>query len=86
MAGDYDGIKIPNPYRWMEDLDSAETGARVQAEVAPTSFLLELVVYPAVYQAWKWNFEVKPRPSTGGPAVEIGRDVPSSDRSRPVTT
>ncbi|HET9166335.1 MAG TPA: hypothetical protein VFP11_10070, partial [Candidatus Angelobacter sp.] len=21
-----------------------------------TSFLLELVVYPAVYQIWKWNF------------------------------
>jgi Cu(I)/Ag(I) efflux system membrane protein CusA/SilA len=26
-----------------------------------TSFLLELVVYPAVYQIWKWNFEVKRR-------------------------
>jgi len=24
-----------------------------------TSFLLELVVYPVVYQIWKWNFEVK---------------------------
>jgi Cu(I)/Ag(I) efflux system membrane protein CusA/SilA len=24
-----------------------------------TSFLLELVVYPAVYQIWKWNFKVK---------------------------
>jgi len=24
-----------------------------------TSFLLELIVYPAVYQIWKWNFEVK---------------------------
>ncbi len=23
------------------------------------SFLLELLVYPAVYQIWKWNFEVK---------------------------
>ena len=28
-----------------------------------TSFLLELVVYPAVYQIWKWNFELKRRPS-----------------------
>jgi Cu(I)/Ag(I) efflux system membrane protein CusA/SilA len=26
-----------------------------------TSFLLELVVYPAVYQIWKWNFELKRR-------------------------
>jgi Cu(I)/Ag(I) efflux system membrane protein CusA/SilA len=26
-----------------------------------TSFLLELVVYPAIYELWKWHFEVKPR-------------------------
>jgi copper/silver efflux system protein len=25
-----------------------------------TSFLLELVVYPAIYQIWKWNWEVRP--------------------------
>ena len=25
-----------------------------------TSFLLELLVYPPVYQIWKWNFEVNP--------------------------
>jgi Cu(I)/Ag(I) efflux system membrane protein CusA/SilA len=25
-----------------------------------TSFLLELIVYPAVYEIWKWHFEVKP--------------------------
>jgi len=24
-----------------------------------TSFLLELVVYPPLYQIWKWNTEVK---------------------------
>jgi len=23
-----------------------------------TSFLLELLVYPAVYAIWKWNFEM----------------------------
>jgi Cu(I)/Ag(I) efflux system membrane protein CusA/SilA len=28
-----------------------------------TSFLLELVVYPPVYQIWKWNFGLKRRPS-----------------------
>jgi Cu(I)/Ag(I) efflux system membrane protein CusA/SilA len=27
-----------------------------------TSFLLELVVYPVIYEVWKWNFEVKKRP------------------------
>ena len=26
-----------------------------------TSFLLELVVYPAIYEVWKWNFELKPK-------------------------
>ena len=24
-----------------------------------TSFLLELMVYPPIYQIWKWNTEVK---------------------------
>jgi len=24
-----------------------------------TSFLLELLVYPAIYQIWKWNFDLK---------------------------
>jgi Cu(I)/Ag(I) efflux system membrane protein CusA/SilA len=24
-----------------------------------TSFLLELLVYPAIYELWKWHFELK---------------------------
>ncbi len=33
-----------------------------------TSFVLELVVYPAIYEIWKWHFEMKragaePRPA-----------------------
>jgi Cu(I)/Ag(I) efflux system membrane protein CusA/SilA len=24
-----------------------------------TSFLLELLVYPAIYQIWKWNVDLK---------------------------
>jgi Cu(I)/Ag(I) efflux system membrane protein CusA/SilA len=42
------------------------TGSDVMKHIAApmiggilTSFLLELVVYPPVYQIWKWNFEVK---------------------------
>ena len=32
-----------------------------------TSFLMELMVYPAIYEIWKWNFEMKTRPiRTGG--------------------
>jgi copper/silver efflux system protein len=30
-----------------------------------TSFLLELLVYPAVYQIWKWNFELKKQVLSG---------------------
>jgi Cu(I)/Ag(I) efflux system membrane protein CusA/SilA len=45
---------------------SAGTGADVMKRIAApmiggifTSFLLELVVYPAIYEVWKWNSEVK---------------------------
>ncbi len=33
-----------------------------------TSFLLELVVYPAIYVTWKWHAEVKELASSAGPA------------------
>jgi Cu(I)/Ag(I) efflux system membrane protein CusA/SilA len=46
---------------------STGTGADVMKRIAApmvggifTSFILELVVYPAIYAVWKWNFEVKP--------------------------
>ena len=45
---------------------SAGAGADVMKRVAApmiggifTSFILELVVYPAIYEVWKWNFELK---------------------------
>jgi Cu(I)/Ag(I) efflux system membrane protein CusA/SilA len=45
---------------------STGTGADVMKRIAApmvggifTSFLLELLVYPAIYAIWKWNFEVK---------------------------
>jgi Cu(I)/Ag(I) efflux system membrane protein CusA/SilA len=36
-----------------------------------TSFLLELVVYPAIYEVWKWRWEVKPAIDGAG-VVEQG--------------
>ena len=51
------------------------TGSDVMKRIAApmvggifTSFLLELVVYPAIYEIWKWHFEMKraytePRPA-----------------------
>jgi Cu(I)/Ag(I) efflux system membrane protein CusA/SilA len=49
---------------------SSGTGAGVMKRIAApmiggivTSFILELVVYPAIYEVWKWNFEWKREPS-----------------------
>jgi copper/silver efflux system protein len=46
---------------------SSGTGADVMKRIAApmiggitTSFVMELVVYPAIYAVWKWNWEVKP--------------------------
>jgi Cu(I)/Ag(I) efflux system membrane protein CusA/SilA len=54
---------------------SAGTGADVMKRIAApmiggifTSFVLELVVYPAIYEIWKWHFDVKP-------ALEAARKV-----------
>jgi Cu(I)/Ag(I) efflux system membrane protein CusA/SilA len=45
---------------------SVGTGSDVMKRIAApmiggifTSFVLELLVYPAIYQIWKWNFELK---------------------------
>jgi hypothetical protein len=45
---------------------SMGTGSDVMKRIAApmvkgifTSFLLELLAYPAIYQIWKWHFELK---------------------------
>ena len=52
------------PIMWAQ---TSEAGADVMKRIAApmiggifTSFVMELVVYPAIYAIWKWNFEVKP--------------------------
>jgi copper/silver efflux system protein len=47
---------------------STGAGADVMKRIAApmiggifTSFIMELIVYPAVYEVWRWNFELKPR-------------------------
>jgi copper/silver efflux system protein len=33
-----------------------------------TSFALELLVYPVIYETWKWHTEVKPSLAAAGPS------------------
>jgi len=49
---------------------STGSGADVMKRIAApmiggifTSFILELIVYPAIYAIWKWHFDVKRNPS-----------------------
>ena len=46
---------------------STGTGSDIMKRIAApmiggigTSFLLELLIYPIIYEAWKWHFEIKP--------------------------
>jgi Cu(I)/Ag(I) efflux system membrane protein CusA/SilA len=58
---------------------STGTGADVMKRIAAplvgglaTSFLMELLVYPAVYLLWKWHAEVKHAASAGAGDAMIG--------------
>jgi len=52
----------------------ADTMKRIAAPMIGgilTSFLLELLVYPAIYEVWKWHFELKPgRAIRNAPSLE----------------
>ena len=59
---------------------SIGTGSDVMKRIAApmiggifTSFLLELLVYPAIYQIWKWHFELKKE--LGSPERQSGADL-----------
>ena len=45
-----------------------------------TSFVLELVVYPAIYDIWKWHFEMKRARAEPQPAAFAA--VPSPEAAR----
>jgi len=59
----------------------ADTMKRIAAPMIGgifTSFLLELLVYPGIYEIWKWNFELK-----RGRAGAIGPGVPTPAAADP---
>jgi prolyl oligopeptidase len=49
VVDDYNGVKVADPYRWMEELDSKETRAWVSAEAALTdSYLAGVSARPVI--------------------------------------
>jgi prolyl oligopeptidase len=60
QVDEYHGIKVADPYRWMEDLDSADTRAWVEAEAKLTSdYLAAIPGRDRIAQRLKeiWNYE-----------------------------
>ncbi|HEY6483526.1 MAG TPA: prolyl oligopeptidase family serine peptidase [Steroidobacteraceae bacterium] len=56
----YHGVKVPDPYRWMEDIDSPQTRAWVQAQAALSARYLSSIPYrdPIDRRLQQiWNFE-----------------------------
>ncbi|MBI4613090.1 MAG: S9 family peptidase [Planctomycetes bacterium] len=71
QVDDYHGTKVPDPYRWLEDLDSPETKAWVEAQNRVTSAFLASVPDRARIEerlTRLWNFE-----KYGVPFQEGGR-------------
>src|ERR1700742_2555777 len=69
QVDDYHGTKVADPYRWLEELDSADTHAWVEAENKVTFAYLNEI--PAREQIKKrltklWNFERYSLPSKQG--------------------
>jgi len=66
---DYHGTKVADPYRWLEDTDSAETHAWVEAENKLTFGYLEQIPYrQAIHDRLTklWNYERFSVPSQHG--------------------
>ncbi len=60
QVDDYHGVKVADPYRWLEDTDSADTRAWVEAENKVTFGYLEQIPYRKAIRerlTKLWNFE-----------------------------
>ncbi len=71
VVDDYNGIKIPDPYRWMEDLESKELAEWIAAQNALTFAYLKKQPIRAHFARRinaLWNY-----PKTSLPVLEAGR-------------
>jgi prolyl oligopeptidase len=69
QVDDYHGTKVADPYRWLEDTDSAETHAWVEAENKLTFGYLDQIPYrQAIHDRLTklWNYERFTTPSQHG--------------------
>jgi prolyl oligopeptidase len=69
QVDDYHGVKVADPYRWLEDLDSDETRRWVEAENKLTfGYLSEILVRPVIKDRLTklWNYEKFGVPSKEG--------------------
>jgi prolyl oligopeptidase len=60
QVDDYHGTKVPDPYRWLEDLDSPETAAWIEAQNEVTfDYLRQIPSRDAIRQRLTtlWNYE-----------------------------
>ncbi|MGB8762138.1 MAG: S9 family peptidase, partial [Candidatus Sulfotelmatobacter sp.] len=69
QVDDYHGTKVADPYRWLEDTDSAETHAWVEAENKLTFGYLDQLPYRQAIRdrlTKLWNYERFSTPSQHG--------------------
>src|ERR1041385_3584202 len=60
QVDDYHGVKVADPYRWLEDTDSADTKAWVEEENKVTFGYLDQIPYRAAIRERLlklWNYE-----------------------------
>jgi prolyl oligopeptidase len=71
VVDDYHGTKVPDPYRWMEDLDSEDVSAWVAAQNALTNRFLASLPSRDIFKeriSVLWDY-----PKTNMPVVEAGK-------------
>jgi len=69
VVSDYHGVKVPDPYRWMEDIDSPQTRAWVEAEGKLSRGYLDALPRRdeiAAHLKQIWNFERWSAPTRHG--------------------
>lgn len=69
VVDDYQGVKISDPYRWLEDLNSAETKIWIDAQNALTMKYLESLPIREVFRrriTELWNYPKVSLPSREG--------------------